>query len=168
MIIVFEGPDGAGKTTLLRRIHQELNIPTLKMPKAHETFDDWKVLNALSENYDLLLNQIAWSGHNFLVDRGLLSGLVYSKVYNRHNDLEYIWRIINVNTEITYVILVGDSDKLLARKTDEVIDPDRLVKINEAYKELAIKIPNSIVIDTTNNSEEDCVDQILAFLRGKL
>ena len=170
MIIVFEGPDGAGKTTLITHLSQKFNLPIIKMPKAHETFHDWKVLNALSENYDRMLDQIAVSQSTFLVDRGLLSGLVYSKVYNRGNDVSYIWDIIKRNHSIFFIICVGDSDKLLARKKDAIIDPDNLRKINEEYKSLARGlqrlIRRSIVIDTTEKSMEDCNTIVETYYRA--
>jgi len=91
MIYIFEGPDFSGKTTLIRKISEYFKWPIFFKPDTKKYYpDSWENY----QNFYTLLSYyffLQWPiDKPLLVDRLWLSAIIYSKVFNRKDDLSYI------------------------------------------------------------------------------
>lgn len=140
------------------------------MPKAHKFFEEEETLNALSENYALTLEQISRSKAHFVVDRGFLTGIVYSKVFKRRVESSYNLEIMKrCKDRLLFVIVTGEVDKIIkrTRSKDRVIDTDLLHKINEEYNLIKNLLKKNniryVSIDTTSLSKRECFEKFERF-----
>ena len=83
-IFILDGPDGTGKTTLATKLSEIYNIPIF-----HLTYykDPEKHADQFRKATDKIINWLGGKGEGFIIDRYILSELVYRKVYRPEQPL---------------------------------------------------------------------------------
>lgn len=99
--ILIDGSDNLGKTTVIQLLSRKLNLPVVKMPNTEKYIKEGNV-EELSRFYNETLVQFAES--SFIMDRGFTSTLVYSKVFKRDTDINYIEGIENKLKPKTFIL----------------------------------------------------------------
>lgn len=164
--IIIDGCDSVGKTTLCRNLSQALRIPVTHMEKAKEVFTTRKTcdIETLSYMYNHTLVQL--KQHSFIIDRGFVSSLVYTEVYERPAEkVEYIRNIERALEPIVY-ILVNRDIKTLKARGDEVVPVADFEYIQSTYEVIA-KNRGYAVLDVTDLSPLRVYEQVMADLRNK-
>jgi thymidylate kinase len=156
-IIMIEGTDGSGKTTVCNLLSEKLNIPILKMPRMKKYFDK-NITEEMSELFNRTIVQ--FNNFSFILDRGYVSSLVYSKIYNREFDLNYIDVIEEQLKPQIFVLTVGEEEMFRRREKDEIINDLMRVKIREEYVKISEE-RNYKIIDTTNITPDQVCNKIL-------
>ena len=88
--ILIDGADNTGKSTVIRMLSRHLNLPVIKMPNMKEYIDKDQ-----TEEFSKLFNEtlVQFQEFSFIMDRGFTSSQVYSKVFKRTFNLDYIDKI---------------------------------------------------------------------------
>lgn len=132
MIHVLEGPNYAGKTTVARALGKVLELPVYVDEARHGAYGfepqsprDWYVQGLQN------VTELTWfSRHfNFVVDRWLLTNLVYDSIRGIKWSDETILELINNSNVKVYVLNVG-SYELLRRSRG---DRDGLETVEDTY-----------------------------------
>jgi thymidylate kinase len=167
MHIFIEGPDGVGKSTVIKKLQQILDIPVIKMEKAHKGFTKG-IIEDLSYVFNTTL--IQFKKYDFIVDRGFLTSIVYSNIYNREFDMDYIYRINN-ELKPLIILLTVDSDKIFERRpSDKVIDAKERIRIIDEYNDiydsftLTSKDFNIKKINTSNLTRDEVFKEVLKII----
>ena len=132
MIIFVEGPDGVGKSTLAMALSNKLGIPLIKMPKSHESFKDGTV-----ENLGYVFNHALYQfrQYDYVVDRGPISSIIHSVVFNRNDDIRYIDELlIKLNPIVLYLTSGRFMDLIDRKEKDELMSISIRKKIYEEYE----------------------------------
>ena len=158
-IVLLDGPDGSGKTTVAQLLHEKTGLPIIKMPRMPEYF------KTNAEEMSKLFNEtiIQFSDFSFILDRGFPSSMVYSKVFNRNEDLSYLAYITKVLHPKIYILTATDKELFRRKPVDEIIPKEDRIKINVEYQRLA-GIMNWKLIDTTDLEDTQVCSQILSSL----
>jgi len=142
MIFIFEGVDLSGKSTLAKEQSESQNLPLVK--KKLEVFNhirkDWLVKGDIELITQMFFESIYPLGikYDFILDRGLLSSLVYSKFFNRDINLDYVYEYIygeKSNHILIKLIHISD-DELEKRynfRGDKVFSLNELKEIQKLY-----------------------------------
>ena len=162
--IIVEGADGIGKSTLSKKLSTKLKLPLLRMVKAKKAFTS-DTIEDLSIVFNHTLLQL--KDTNYVVDRGPISSIIFSKVYERTDDLEYIYSICEkINPLAIYLTSTDRQQMFNQRKKDRLIDTAHRKKI---YKEYAnfFKTQNTfkvLKINVKNKTRQDVLDAVLNYL----
>jgi thymidylate kinase len=162
MIYIYEGVDLAGKSTLAERQSKEQNIPIIK--KKLEVFKHHKKGWLKGPEVELITQMFFESifplgvKYDFILDRSLLSSLVYSKFFHREVKLDYIYEYLKGEKSNSIVInfVYCSEEKLYERYTDReeiLFKFEELVTIQKIYHHVVnilissgvsniIKVPN--------------------------
>lgn len=132
MLIIFDGVDKSGKSTLAKKLSEMLNIPYIKLNnisvKENEEIKDG--ISIATHSQLETVTQLYEKGvmKNAILDRFYPSEVVYSKLFNRNYDIQYIKQIerrfkqcndvIFVHTKCHYSILKKrwNNEKLLNKE----------------------------------------------------
>ena len=154
--ILIDGADKLGKTTVIELLSRKLDLPVIKMPNAAEWIKDGSI-EKVSEFYNETL--IQFKDFDFIMDRGFPSSIVYSKVFERQANLDYITRIQQILSPKIF-IFVGSH-----RKIEDDIEKHNLEwkRINKEFYEFAEQRSFSSVklIDTDYSSPIQLCNQII-------
>jgi thymidylate kinase len=153
--IMIEGVDGVGKTSVCNLLSEKLDIRVVRM-NAHKYF--YSTIEEASRMFNDLLCQ--FEKFSFIMDRGYVSSIVYSKVYERNSDLSYLDEVNNIlRPEV--IILTATPEKLFERSpSDKVVDNDKRIPIQEEYIRFG-RSHDLKIIDTTNLTIEEVCQEIL-------
>lgn len=164
--IIIDGCDSVGKTTLCANLSQALDIPVTHMEKAKEVFTTRKTcdIETLSYMYNHTLVQL--KEHSFIIDRGYVSSLVYTEVYERpSNKVAYIKDIERALNPVVYILVNQDIDTLKARG-DEVVPVADFGYIQSTYEVIA-KNRRYAVIDVTDLTPLRVFERVMSDLEKK-
>jgi len=119
------GPDGVGKSTLAKNLANRLGYArvTMKIPNRN-------CIENLSYVYS---NALADLAHlcDIVSDRGLLTPIVYSKIFKRKQNHDYVKKLIKkCGDDIFFILILPETP---FRKTDDVLKNRTLY--NKALKE---------------------------------
>jgi len=121
MIYIYEGVDLAGKSTLAERQSKISNIPIIK--KKLEVFKHHKKGWLEGPEVELITQMFFESifplgvKYDFIMDRSLLSSLVYSKFFHREVKLDYIYEYLKgEKSNSIHINYVHCSDKVLQER----------------------------------------------------
>jgi len=135
MIILFDGCDKVGKDTLINAIHKLTNFK------------------------------------HVIVDRGIASNYVYGKFKKRGHSLKELLmydKELSKHKFVKQIILVANKKDLIKRfkKHNETdLKLSEIPKVLKLYKEYVKKTKiDTLVIDTSKNSLQSCVNQILKWI----
>lgn len=166
MHVFIEGPDGVGKTTLIRKLQKSTTFPVIKMKIADKGFRLGSIED-LSYVFNTTLMQ--FKDYSFIVDRGFLTSLVYSKIFNRQYDFEYI-NIVNKTLNPVIILLTAKKSTLLERrKKDKTISDDMRSKVYDTYNWLykqnqQVKKFDIFRVDTTNLTPQQVFEKVDKYL----
>ncbi len=168
IIIFVEGSDGIGKSTLAKKLSNKLHIPLLKMPKAKTAFNTNSI-----EEVAYVFNQVLLQLKNtsYIVDRGPISSLVYSKYYKRNSKLEYIYSIIKKLNPLVIYLTSSDIKTMFNRKkNDIIINTSSRIALHKLYMKffnstLIHTYAKVLQIDTKNKTAHKVLLEILQYLK---
>lgn len=169
LILFVEGCDGIGKTTITKHLSKRLNLPVLKMMKAKVYF---KKGRETIEEFSYVFNQVLLQLRNtsYIVDRGPLSSLIYSQIYNRKSKLSYIYPLLRQINPLVIFLTTSKKSVLFERKRkDAVITITERLKILEGY-ETFFKNQNLVRylrINTAYKTPSQIIKEILKYLEKR-
>lgn len=147
MIIILEGHDLAGKShiaSLIKRffIHEPvilkkpLNIIKRVAPELLESSQ----IELFSEFFFTSLEPfLEDQAPPVIVDRSLLSSLVFSKIYNRDYNLDYIKKYLNLKNILIVLLTVSNSEclhKRFNKRGDQFFSLQDIINIRDTYLEV--------------------------------
>lgn len=144
MIHIYEGVDLSGKSTLAKKQSDIEDIPIIK--KKLEVFNhsrkDWLVKGDIELITQMFFESIYPLGvkYDFILDRGLLSSIVYSKFFNRDINLNYVYDYIygaKSSHILIKLIYISDEEleKRFALRGDKIFTLDELKDLQKIYLE---------------------------------
>lgn len=156
MIHIFEGADLVGKTSLANKASSELGIPIIK-----KRFDVFKNLKDLLERDDIeTITEMFFESifplgvtYDFIIDRSLLSSLVYSKYFNRKVDLDYVYKYLftpELNEHLNITLVIANEESMKTRFIDR---GEKLFILKEILIIQDIYIKTSEYLNKTANKE---------------
>jgi thymidylate kinase len=164
--IFIEGTDAVGKSTLTKSLSKILNLDIIRMQKAVKGFKN-DTIEDMSYIFSTTIAQL--KNYDFIVDRGFVSSLVYSKIYKRKYNFEYI-NDVNKSLKPIIIILTSDIGTIIRRrKVDKIITNSKRNEIikeyENVYKKLKSKNYNVHLIDTTNLNKKEVLDKSIEILK---
>lgn len=147
MIYIYEGVDLTGKSTLSNKRALMMKIPIIK--KKLEVF---KTLNKeyLSTNQIEVMTQMFFESiyplgvqYDFILDRSLLSSLVYSKYFKRTVNLDYVYKYLfdpDLSKNIKISLITSNNESLKNRfetRGEKLFTLDELLFIQGLYIDTA-------------------------------
>lgn len=143
-IFIIDGPDGSGKTTLAKKLSDIYNIPIL-----HLTYysDPEKHASQFTKITDMIKEWIKTGEGGFIVDRYILSELVYHNVYRPDSPLipnsDLIYEFMEHRAamgEINIIIALPedrkrwlDYFKSLEQTREEMYSSEKMLNVYEEY-----------------------------------
>lgn len=169
-LIMVAGPEGAGKTSLVMKLCTKHWIPRIRMKVNKHIFNT--CIEECSETFNLMLGQFSsiFEREHAIVERGFMSSLVYSRVYNRKYDLSYIDDVIKqLDNKLKVVLLIADYKILEQRRQrDKLISHKDYEKLMKTYLEVAEELKEKgvdiLIIDTTALTKAEVYKQAEEFL----
>lgn len=158
MRILIDGCDGTGKTSVCEKLANKFGCNIVRL-----THDGDRNFKAYSE---------AMIPDNMVHDRTFLSEIIYPKNFGRASRLmtsgiPVLYQLIE-QYDAKVFILTADNDEIVRRlnlRGDEFIDDFEKIKgINYDYIQIAL-IQNYILIDTTNKTINEVVEEIGGYLK---
>ena len=130
MLIICEGPDGSGKSTLARAVANRLGYGFTRM-----TIPNRHCIENLSYVYSHTITDLARTC-DIVSDRGLITPIVYSKIFERKQNHDYVKKLIKKCGEDIFFVLILPETPF--RATDDVLKNKKLYKraLKEYYKML--------------------------------
>lgn len=165
LILFIEGPDGIGKSTIARLLSFVLDLPIIKKPAAKKYFKK-QMIEEMSWMFNQMLSLFSFD--SFIVDRGPLSSLIYSDVYKRKDNLDYIYPILKKMKPVVVYLTSSNKNVVLERSpSDEVITEDYRLKVFDGYTEFfkRQKLVECIKIDTYKKYPDEITGLILQELK---
>ena len=159
MRVLIDGVDGTGKTSVCEKLANKLGCNIVRL-----THDGDRNFRAYSE---------AIIPDNMVHDRTFLSEIIYPKNFGRASRLmdrsiPALYQLIE-QYDAKVFILTADNDEIVRRlnlRGDEFIDDFEKIKgINYDYIQIAL-IQNYVLIDTTNKTIDEVVEEIRRYLDG--
>jgi deoxyadenosine/deoxycytidine kinase len=94
-IIFFCGPDRCGKTQIASALSDRIGVPYFKASSEHRSFlsrdeKETLFLNQLHHADPRVLDLLSQTGHSVIFDRGFPCEWVYSQVFDRKTDVEFL------------------------------------------------------------------------------
>lgn len=155
-IIIIEGVDGSGKTTTCNLLSKELNLPVIKLKNVPKYFTT--NIEEVSRVFNETVEQ--FKSFSFILDRGLVSSIIYSRVYGRKDNLDYIFSLFG-EIKPKIFILTADEKTLFERKPeDEIIDIEKRKKLDLEYRKLSNYMRWEL-IDTSEKTPEVVCKEII-------
>jgi len=172
VLVVFEGCDAAGKSTLLRRIKNKHHIKEIEVYDNNSRFKDERTLSLVEHK---ILSSIDFSKDMYLIDRWILSPLIYNEVFRGGNTQEekYIYNFRRFpHSKLIYCRAPTEvlRDRLKLRGEQSVYPLDKLEELERRYDAMVSDVQSSgvlcLTVDTTK-SIEDCQLKIEKFIFGE-
>lgn len=154
MRIALDGVDCTGKTTISEALANKYGCNIVRLTNGGDR--------------SLMAYMQFITSHNVIHDRTFLSEIVYPKVYGREshlriNDIPYLFKMMDEMNVQTF-ILTASSETLRSRfnaRGDEFItDMNIIDQVNQEYLRIASLNPQFTVIDTTNRTIDEIVEEI--------
>jgi thymidylate kinase len=164
LVFIFDGVDLSGKTTLAEEFSKAKGIPIIK--KKLEIFKDFNRTFLQGDNIEAItkffFESIAPLGekYDFIIDRSLLSSIVYSKFFNRKFDFSYVYDYLigpkSFNVTLFHVTLDDASLKRRYQSRGEkFFSVEDLIQIRNLYcKTVEVLKEKGAQIQTIDNSDK--------------
>jgi len=153
-VLIIDGVDGVGKTTVCRRLSEKLGFPVIKMPGMKEYFDN--SAEKMSKYFNSIVEQ--FNPGQFILDRGYPSSLVYSKIFERQDNLGYIPSHCKTLSAKVFILTAESATLSLRKAKDEIpsITQEKRIVLDQEYKFLANFMRWEIIDTTELTTEETC------------
>lgn len=166
-MLFVDGPDGVGKTGYSKWLASELGWPRLEMRPVADTDG----IEAKSKVFNAAIRDLNEQGVDLVIDRGSVSSIVYSRLFDRDKPV-HAWQTLNyVEPEIVY--LRCDPDELAIRygNNDELFSDDEVREIAIAYDETMVEVDsetpaNVQTFDTTSGVTDELADFAIDVVHG--
>lgn len=175
MLYIFDGGDLSGKTSLAKEFANKVGIPYIKKDLEVLKYQNKAIL--AKDNIELI-QKFFWNTiypvgkkYDLVIDRSLLSSLVYSIIFDRKEDLSYIYKLFkspDYSKEITLFFVTSTKESLTTRFYDR---GEALFSLDELFLNQSIfeKVVNTInkdkeLIITVNNNNGDNLSKIVESL----
>ncbi len=158
MIIVIEGADLTGKSTLIRRLCEEIEntIPIKLKPVIdmdHKNVAD--IEKAINYTAYSVMNKV--EDKIWIVDRFILSALIYSEFLNRPTKLS----VEDIKKLDYHLIILGSSDdeirKRFHQREEKHFKIEEIIKLNQLFFLFYLKTDLRNMYYYENNSQKDAV-----------
>lgn len=155
-IIIIDGPDCTGKTTLAAKLSKEHGLPFVHLGYKKDFDEFCKQFSDVMERVE--------NGESFIVDRFILSNIIYAIIFQNGKTVPFVEKCINVlRNPVVHCVLAlpADIDKWYDRfkrtqtERDELYtDEEKMKTVYHAYKVIGrvIGIPME-VYDLEKNLE---------------
>jgi len=140
-VILVEGADRTGKTEISQELSRQMEIPYFKNSNDVKAFlkdDDSYFQNVVMYAEPFFTSYLEQSKASVIMDRGYVSELVYSQVFNRPTDLDMLTLIDTFYADIgAFIVHCYRSDY---KGIEDDVDPERLNSgtlsyIDDTYRE---------------------------------
>lgn len=185
MKIIFEGADKTGKSTLAANLAKQLKWPLFHAPRAdgNIAWNDQVKRETFYQAVNLTVLEVFKTFDNFICDRFFISDAVYSKLFNREQNLSE-HNIMRIEGKVLVILTHCSTEKRLERLNDAGDDHEdqsefdihvegTLFKEYVAfYQKQFPKNFNFLVLDTGKYDEKTCMviikDAIKYFEKEKI
>jgi len=163
LIYIFEGSDLAGKTTKANLFHKQTKFPIIK--KRFDILEDYKDKTILKKDKIELFSHFFFESiyplgesYDFIMDRALISSLVYSKFFNRKYPVNYIYDfLLSRNQFIQIYYVYADDESIRARyksRGESFFSVEEIIIIKGLYNKIIKKLEeeNVKIIKIENNN----------------
>lgn len=164
--IYIDGPDRVGKSTVCEMLAKKFYLPIIRMPNTEEILSGNNAdreIELASVIYNRTLTQFKQFG--FVMDRGFISSVVYSKIFNRTKKLNYIFDVAKELNPYTFILVNSDIETLKHRGED-IIPAEYFEALKNTYIEFAFKY-KVICLDVKDLTPQEVFNQIYGCLSGE-
>ena len=161
MIILVDGPDGTGKTGYAQWISNEIGFPFLRLePDGMFGEIDGQTIERMSSVFNYTLVQLDEQHVDVVVDRGPISSIVYSRVFQRGRPDHAHDVLDSLDPHVIY--LRCDPRELEIRYDDEKFDNigEIAVEYDGVMDELSSEGVDINTVDTSSGSPGEIDDLI--------
>lgn len=153
--LLIDGSDNLGKTTVVNLLSRKLDLPIIKMPNTAEYIEKGNV-EEFSKFYNETIVQFA--EFSFIMDRGFPSSLVYSKVFHRENNLEYLGNIEQKLNPIIVILTGLEEGKtgVVSFQKDPIWSDNQKTRIDAEYVNLAMAREYTLVCVAYKTPQQIC------------
>lgn len=169
MIVLLEGGDKTGKTTLGEKLTKALRMPLFSGPriKHHEDYNKEEITQFYKGVNETVL-KMCMMNDNFIIDRFFVSDFVYSKCFNRQQNLKpfELSQIRNRILIVTTHCHIKDQIQRLEVEPGNTSEDDLYIqqKLFLMYEEMFSKdLPEHfrfMRLNTTSMKEAECVIRV--------
>lgn len=145
-VFIIDGPDGTGKTTLAQRLSETYNIPIYHLTYYKDREQHQKQFYTATE---MMRDWISNSEGGFIIDRYILSEIIYRKIYRPDEPLikeaEFMYEFMEHRAaigEIEVIIALPENrDKWfqhfskLCEEREEMYSTEKILEVYEEYLE---------------------------------
>ena len=154
--LIIDGADGTGKSTICQLLSRKFDIPIIKMPVPQDKVRT-DVIEPLSEMFNKTIVQFHES--SFIMDRGYTSSLVYSRVFKRTHNLNYIENIEKILKPMVFIITAWESGHKTLRD-DDIYNPDEVELVDLEFLKIAEE-RNYPIINVNGKSITEVCNEII-------
>jgi len=162
-IIHFVGHDNAGKTSIAKELSSRLKIPYFNNPTNAEYHTNNPIANIAKLHAEglleySLLNQI---GFSMIRDRNYVCERVYSTLYNRETDIEFLNELHKAYCIFPdFYIIYCHKDGFKEKFEDEYVKEEEVFGLKMLYEATLSLLPHQEKILRLNTTNEDLEEQI--------
>lgn len=160
MLYIFEGVDLVGKSTLAEMTGIKYDIPVIK--KRFDVLKDGQQKEFLNTNTIESIQKFFWLSvfplrkkYDIIIDRALLSSLVYGTFFNRVYDKGYIYEAL-ADPWVKVFFVFADAQSIKQRKeirTEKFFGLEEVIRIQEIYFDVVeMLLKDEIKVNVINNS----------------
>lgn len=132
--IIIDGADGTGKSTVVQMLSRKYNLPIIKMPVPQDKVRT-EVIEPLSEMFNKTIVQ--FHENDFIMDRGFTSSIVYSRVFERTHNLNYIHNIEQILDPVVIIMSAFEEGTNYSLRDDDIYNQHEIDKVDREFLRLA-------------------------------
>lgn len=170
MIIILDGPDGCGKTEIAKGLSEKLGIPYYKFSAEKENWVKGDFLNELRFGERRQVQLFQQIGMSAVIDRGYPSEIVYSQVFKRETDRDFLNWVDEQYAAMGTKIILPRREDYSKNREDDIIPHEKLQEIHNRYIMFGgwtrcETIP--INVDLHKNDLQSEMDYLIPIIRGQ-
>lgn len=153
MIHIFEGVDLSGKSTKAQDLSSQLNIPIIK--KKLDVFDnigsDFLKSDLIERATRMFFESIYPLGkhYDFILDRSLLSTLVYCRYFERKFDTHYVYKYLLQKEYAQHIevnLVIADENSIRQRyntRGEKLFKIEQIIELQKIYFDISSVLLNN-------------------------
>lgn len=166
-IILFCGHDNSGKTTIAEQLSKEIKIPYFKNPNTNEYFKNKNNIDRLNIEAKLEYEFLKQTKYSLIRDRGYICEYVYSKVYDRKTDYDFIIKLNELYKDLNLYIIYCYKE-IIKNFKDEFVKLNDIKKIKHYYFEFLYNYcmsKKTMIIETSDEDLKKQIKNIKGFIK---